>query len=58
MKKIKDEIIKNYNFLSSLGFGIGSEGNISVKDGEDIYITPSGIDIKYLTTERISVVDI
>ncbi len=58
MKKIKNEIIKNYNFLSSLGFGIGSEGNISVKEGEDIYITPSGIDIKYLTTDKISVIDI
>ena len=53
MKKIKEEIINNYKLLLELGYNIGAEGNISVKDGEDVYITPSGVDIRNLTKEKI-----
>ena len=41
-----------------MGYNIGAEGNISVKDGEDVYITPSGVDIRNLTKEKISIVDL
>ena len=36
---------------------LGSEGNISVKFKEKVFITPSGIDIKNLKTENISEID-
>ena len=58
MKKIKEEIINNYKLLLELGYNIGAEGNISIKDGEDIYITPSGVDIINLTKEKIAIVDL
>ena len=58
MKKIKEEIINNYKLLLELGYNIGAEGNISIKDGEDVYITPSGVDIRNLTKEKIAIVDL
>ena len=58
MKKIKEEIINNYKLLLELGYNIGAEGNISIKDGEDVYITPSGVDIRNLTKGKIAIVDL
>ena len=58
MKKIKEEIINNYKLLLELGYNIGAEGNISIKDGEDVYITPSGVNIRNLTKEKIAIVDL
>ena len=58
MKRIQEEIISNYKLLLELGYNIGAEGNISIKDGEEIYITPSGVDIKDLTKEKIAIVDL
>ena len=57
MKVLKDRIIKNYNFLLKKGMNLGSEGNISIKYNEKVFITPSGIDIKKLKTENISEID-
>ena len=57
MKMIKETIIKNYNLLLKKGMNLGSEGNISIKYEEKIFITPSGIDIKNLKNENISVID-
>ena len=57
MKIIKETIIKNYNLLLKKGMNLGSEGNISIKFKEKIFITPSGIDIKNLKTEDISIID-
>ena len=58
MKSIKIEIIEAYKKHLEMGFNIGSEGNISVRNDQIIYITPSGIDIKNLKEDDISVVDI
>ncbi len=58
MKIIKEKIIKNYNFLFKKGMNLGSEGNISIKFEQKVYITPSGIDIKNLKTENISITDL
>ena len=57
MKIIKETIIKNYNLLLKKGMNLGSEGNISIKFKEKIFITPSGIDIKNLKNENISIID-
>ena len=40
MKIIKKQIIENYKLLLQKGFNIGAEGNISVRYGEKVYITP------------------
>ena len=57
MKIIKETIVKNYNLLLKKGMNLGSEGNISIKFKEKIFLTPSGIDIKNLKTENISIID-
>ena len=57
MRIIKERIIKNYNLLLQKGMNLGSEGNISVKFKEKVFITPSGVDIKNLKIENISIVD-
>ena len=57
MRIIKETIIKNYKLLLKGGMNLGSEGNISVKFKEKVFITPSGIDIKNLKTENISIID-
>ena len=57
MRIIKETIIKNYNLLLQKGMNLGSEGNISVKFKEKVFITPSGVDIKNLKIENISIVD-
>ena len=57
MKIIKNTIIKNYNLLLEKGMNLGSEGNISIKFRDKVFITPSGIDIKNLKTENISIID-
>ncbi|MBS91541.1 MAG: class II aldolase [Rickettsiales bacterium] len=54
----KKKIVKNYKLLLQLGFNIGSEGNISVRRGKHIFITPSGINSKDLKTNDISIIDL
>jgi len=54
MKKLKLNIIKNCKLQLKLGLNIGSEGNISIRRGNKIFITPSGVDIKDLKSNSIS----
>ena len=39
MKIIKNTIIKNYNLLLEKGMNLGSEGNISIKFRDKVFIT-------------------
>ena len=62
MKKLTDtEIRKAITEISKAMYDKGMvnalEGNVSYKDGNRIYITPSGICKGYLTSEMISVVN-
>ena len=56
--KLKNEIIKNSKILTSAGFNIGSEGNLSIKVKDKIIITPSGINYEDLNINKISEVDL
>ena len=58
MKSISIQIIETYKRLLDMSLNIGSEGNISVKKEDRVYITPSGIDIKDLQEEDISIIDL
>ena len=58
MKRIDQQIIKTYKKHLDIGLNLGSEGNISIRDNQKIYITPSGIDIKDLNEKHISVLDL
>ena len=58
MKSIGLQIIETYKKHLDMGLNIGSEGNISIRDNQKIYITPSGIDIKDLKEKHISILDL
>ena len=58
MKSISRQIIETYKKHLDIGLNIGSEGNISMRENQKIHITPSGIDIKNLREEHISIVDL
>ena len=54
----KKEIIDASKYLLQLQFNIGSEGNISYRQKNEIYITPSGIKTSNLEPKDISRVDL
>ena len=54
----KKKIVEIYKLLVELGFNNGSEGNVSIRTGKQILITPSGIDSKNLRTNDISVINL
>ena len=56
-KVIKKQIIRASNLQLKLGFNLGSEGNISIRNSSNIFITPSGINACDLKEKDISVVD-
>ena len=58
MDKIKIKLVKASKKLINLGLNIGSEGNISYRLGENVFITPSGIDAFNLDKKKIAVVDL
>ena len=56
--RFKKEIIDASKYLLHLQFNIGSEGNISYRQKNEIYITPSGIKTSNLKPKDISKVDL
>ena len=56
--RFKKEIIDASKYLLQLQFNIGSEGNISYRQKNKIYITPSGIKTSNLEPKDISKVDL
>ena len=56
--RFKKEIIDASKYLLKLQFNIGSEGNISYRQKNEIYITPSGIKTSNLEPKDISKVDL
>ena len=56
--RFKKEIINASKYLLQLQFNIGSEGNISYRQKNEIYITPSGIKTSNLEPKDISKVDL
>jgi len=56
--KFKKKIIDASKYLLQLQFNIGSEGNISCRKKNEIYITPSGIKTSNLKQNDISKVDL
>ena len=56
--RFKKEIIDASKHLLQLQFNIGSEGNISYRQKNEIYITPSGIKTSNLKPKDISKVDL
>lgn len=58
MKKLKNDIVNISKKILDLGLNIGSEGNVSVRENDTIFITPSGIETTTLDESLISEVNI
>ena len=56
--RIKKRIIEASHLLIKIGHNIGSEGNISYRVGDRVYITPSGIKTSNLNIKNISELDL
>ncbi|MCF2679836.1 class II aldolase/adducin family protein [Faecalicatena contorta] len=56
-KKAIEDVLAIARRMDAHGLTNAYEGNVSVKDGEHIYITPSGINKCLLTEEMVAVVD-
>ena len=55
---MKNEILSAVNFIVSNNLVKGTWGNVSIKNNDKIYITPSGIPYNLLKEEDICVVDL
>ena len=58
MKNLKNDIVFTSKKTLDLGLNCGSEGNVSVRRKDTIFITPSGIKTATLNESSISEVDI
>ena len=58
MKNLKNDIVFTSKKTLDLGLNCGSEGNVSVRRNDTIFITPSGIKTATLNESLISEVDI
>ena len=58
MKNLKNDIVYTLKKTLDLGLNCGSEGNVSVRRKDTIFITPSGIETASLNESLISEVDI
>ncbi len=58
MKKIKLKVVKTAKELIKLGLNIGSEGNVSYRLGNNIFITPSGITTSALNEHKVAEVNL
>jgi L-fuculose-phosphate aldolase len=58
MEVLRQEIVEYSQALLRDKLSVGTSGNISVRDGDLIAITPSGVDYDSLTAELITVIDL
>ncbi len=54
---IKKKIITAIRKQNKIGFNLGSEGNISVRNDENFFITPSGCNVSDLSEKDICILD-
>jgi L-fuculose-phosphate aldolase len=55
---LRDSIIRTAREINALGINQGTAGNISVRDGDAMLITPSGIPFTTITPEMIAIVSL
>ena len=53
-QKLREAIIVKCRWMNASGLNQGTSGNISVRDGATMLITPSGVDYDVLTPEMIA----
>lgn len=58
MREERQEIVDTCNFMVSEGLVIATAGNVSVRSGNHVAISPSGIDYETMTAEDVVVHDL
>jgi len=56
-QKMKEALVKYAHMMEAGGFGNSYEGNISARDGDLVYISPSRTRKATLTADKVAVVD-
>jgi len=57
LKKEREQVVKYCRLMQSRGLTRGTGGNISIRNGEYIAISPSGVEYQTMTAEDVPVVD-
>ena len=57
-KELRIKIINCYKTLEVRGLGLGTSGNVSVRNGDIMLITPSAVPLQVIKEEMISIVPI
>jgi len=55
---LRQSLVSYAKQLNNSGLSAGKSGNISIRDGETIFITPSGVDYDLLSPESIVAMDL
>ncbi|MFD7812258.1 class II aldolase/adducin family protein [Streptomyces sp. NPDC059785] len=58
MSDPRDELARAGAHLAALGLSPGSSGNLSVRIGEQVLITPTGTDLSRIAPDKLSVLDL
>ncbi|HVF28290.1 MAG TPA: class II aldolase/adducin family protein [Pyrinomonadaceae bacterium] len=56
--KALEQLCETASSFYERGYSFGSTGNLSVRIGDEIWITPTGKSLKNLTPERLACIDI
>jgi L-fuculose-phosphate aldolase len=55
LEQLRDDVVGICRELASSGLVVGTSGNVSVRDGDLIAVSPSGVDYAELTAEAVGV---
>jgi L-fuculose-phosphate aldolase len=55
LEQLRDDVVGVCRELASSGLVVGTSGNVSVRDGDLIAVSPSGVDYAELTAEAVGV---
>lgn len=53
-----EELCETADSFYRRGYAFGSTGNVSVRDGDEVWITPTGRSLKNLTPERLACINL
>ncbi|PRZ42274.1 class II aldolase/adducin N-terminal domain-containing protein [Antricoccus suffuscus] len=58
MERARDAIIRTGISLHESGLNVGTSGNLSVRIGDEVIVTPSGLDYRSITPDDLVVIDL
>jgi L-fuculose-phosphate aldolase len=55
LEQLRDDVVRVCRELASSGLVVGTSGNVSVREGDLVVVSPSGVDYAELTAELVGV---